>query len=77
MMNTQSAYMIYHEITVRWMFEQNKKLAELERRSKEEGKAPLWRTIASIIIFIMFMVLLAKQHIRLTEIESERINNRR
>lgn len=77
MMNTQSAYMIYHEITVRWMFEQNEKLAELERRSREEGKAPLWRTIASIIIFIMFMILLAKQHIRLAEIESERINNRK
>lgn len=25
MMNTQSAYMIYHEITVRWMFEQNRR----------------------------------------------------
>lgn len=31
MMNTQSAYMIYHEITVRWMFEQNKKIAELQK----------------------------------------------
>lgn len=31
MMNTQSAYMIYHEITVRWMFEQNKKLDQNKR----------------------------------------------
>jgi hypothetical protein len=31
MMNTQSAYMIYHEITVRWMFEQNKKIDELQK----------------------------------------------
>lgn len=32
MMNTQSAYMIYHEITVRWMFEQNRQARNQQRQ---------------------------------------------
>ena len=72
-----TAFQINHEFMTRYVADHEARLQKLEQAKNEENKAPLWRTIASIIIFIMFMILLTKQHIRLTEIESERINNRR
>jgi hypothetical protein len=59
MMNTQSAYMIYHEITVRWMFEQNKKLAELEQAKESDINLGLdVKFLIGLLVFVALMGLI-------------------
>lgn len=54
MMNTQSAYMIYHEITVRWMFEQNKKLEQNKRSALKRKVKSLEERLETIEKLLSF-----------------------